>query len=144
MIPPTPPRSRSRCRCAPDLRWLEPRWAFVLGLTLGLGGCRGGPSDAQGALGGAAPSPQASAEPAPFTNPPAPPAPGTSAPDAGPPPESLRTDLGVSPDVPRELLAREAGAREGLRDLREVSGYAMVAVLRTGEGPPAFRAPEVN
>jgi hypothetical protein len=110
-------------------------------LAFPLAACKGGPPDT---LGGAAPSPQASAEPAPFTNPPTPPTAGTSAADAGPPPEPLRTDLAVAPDVPRELAPRDAGYREIPRDTREVAGYAMAAVLRTGEGPLALRAPEVN
>jgi hypothetical protein len=113
---------------------------FALAL-LALAACKAGPPDPQG---GAAPSPQASAEPAPFTNPPTPPTAGTAAADAGPPPEPLRTDVGVPPDVPRELLARDAGYREAPRDTREVAGYAMVAVLRTGESPPPPHAPEVN
>jgi hypothetical protein len=117
----------------------EPAPALVLALTLTLLGCKGGPPDPQG---GAAPSPQASAEPAPFANPPAPaPTAGTSGADGGPPPEALRTDLEVAPDVPRDVLLRDAGYRE---DTREVAGYAMLAVLRTGEGPPSPRAPEVN
>jgi hypothetical protein len=118
---------------------LAPALAALAGLLLALGGCKGGAPDPQG---GAAPSPQASAEPAPFTNPPAPiPTAGTSAADGGPPPEPLRTDLGVAPDVPRDLLTRDAGYRE---DTREVAGYAMQALLRTGEGPLPLRAPEVN
>jgi hypothetical protein len=116
-----------------------PAPTLALALALALAACKGSAPDAQGALGGAAPSPQATAEPAPFTNPPSPPNAGTLA-DAGPSPESLRTDLVVPPDVPRELLAREAGSR----DTREVPGYSMLAVLRTGEGPAALRAPEVN
>jgi hypothetical protein len=138
MIPPMPPDPEARCALAP-----APALALRLTLALALAACKGGPPDAQGALGGAAPSPQASAEPAPFTNPPSPQSAGTS-PDAGPSPESLRTDLDVPPDVPRELLAREAGSREAPRDTREVPGYALLAVLRTGEGPAALRAPEVN
>jgi hypothetical protein len=52
----------------------------------------------------------------------------------------MRSDLALSPDVPRELAARDAGGR----DTRELGGYAMQAILRSGEGPPALRAPEVN
>ncbi len=106
-----------------------------------LAACRAGPPDPPS---GAAPSPQASAEPAPFTNPPTQPTTGTSSADAGPQPEPFRTDVGVPPDVPRELLARDAGYREAPRDLRDVAGYSLLAVLRTGEGPPPPRAPEVN
>jgi hypothetical protein len=36
------------------------------------------------------------------------------------------------------------GAKETARDTRELSGYALQATLRTGEGPPAPRGPEVN
>jgi hypothetical protein len=51
----------------------------------------------------------------------------------------------MPPDVPRDLLAREAGGyRETPRDMREIAGYAMLALLRTGEGPGPLRAPEVN
>jgi hypothetical protein len=115
--------------------------ALVFLASGGLGACKSGPPDLQG---GAAPSPQASAEPAPFTNPPAQPTLGASPADAGPSAEPLRTDLGVAPDIPRELLPRDAGYREAPRDAREIAGYAMLAVLRTGEGPPPPRAPEVN
>jgi hypothetical protein len=121
---------------------VAPALVLLLALLPALGACKAGPPDAS--QGGAAPSPQAAAEPAPFTNPPTQPTAGTSAPDAGPPPEPLRTDLGVPPDVPREVLARDAGSREAPRDAREIAGYAMLAVLRTGEGPPPLRAPEVN
>ena len=62
--------------------------------------------------------------------------------DQGLPPDFARGVL--APDVPHELLPRDAGAREAARDLRELAGYAMQAVLRTGEGPPPPRAPEVN
>jgi hypothetical protein len=56
----------------------------------------------------------------------------------------LRTDLGLPPDVPRDFSARDAGLREATRDTRETAGYAMLAVVRTGEAPPPARAPEVN
>jgi hypothetical protein len=51
----------------------------------------------------------------------------------------------MPPDVPRELLARDAGGyRETPRDTREIAGYVMLAQLRTGEGPGPLRVPEVN
>jgi hypothetical protein len=93
---------------------------------------------------GAAPSPQATAEPAPFANPPSAQIMGSPAADAGPPPEWLRSDQALAPEVPRELLLRDAGGKETARDTRELAGYAIQAVLRTGEGPPAPKAPEVN
>jgi hypothetical protein len=123
---------------APSLRPLVASLPLALAT---LGACRAGPPDPQS---GAAPSPQASAEPAPFTNPPTQPTAGTSSADAGPPPEPFRTDVGVPPDVPRELLTRDAGYREAPHDTRDVAGYSMMAVLRMGEGPPPPRAPEVN
>ncbi len=107
---------------------------------LPVSGCHGGPVDPPGA----GPSPQAAAEPAPFANPPNPSATGTSA-DSGPAPEPMHSDLGLAPDVLRDVFGRDAGARDTTtRDLRELSGYELQAVLRTGEGPPAPRAPEVN
>jgi hypothetical protein len=93
-------------------------------------------------------SPQARAEPAPLANltstsgtTPA----GPATVDAGPLAEPLRGDEALPPDVPHETSrepGRDGGARE--RDLRELSGYSLQAVLRTGEGPPAARGPEVN
>jgi len=95
---------------------------------------------------GAAPSPQAKAEPAPLANPLA----ASSATattfvsaDAGPAPEPLRSDRPVPADTPREAL-REPGAKEQARDAKELSGYALQAVLRTGEGPAAPKGPEVS
>ncbi len=125
-----------------------PRQARRVLCLLALSACRGASADPPGA----APSPQASAEPAPFANPPSAPTPGIAAADSGPPPESLRSDQGLAPDslralapdVPRELLLRDGGAKEAVHDTRELAGYAIQAVLRTGEGPPAPRAPEVN
>jgi hypothetical protein len=91
-------------------------------------------------------SPQARAEPAPLAN--LTPS-GTSThpsptQDAGPPPEPLRTDTGLEPDAPREI-GREAGSKgEPARDPRELAGYALQAVIRTGEGPQPPKGPEVN
>jgi len=121
-------RSRFRSRLAATV---------IATLASAIAACKGGPVDPPGA----APSPQAAAEPAPFANPPAVSSTSTASRDAGPPPEPLRTDQALAPDVPRELLAREAGA---VRDARELGGYALQAVLRTGEGPPPPRAAEVN
>jgi hypothetical protein len=108
--------------------------------SLALAACRGVSADPPGA----APSPQATAEPAPFANPPSAPTTGSTAADAGPSPEWLRSDQRLAPDVPRELLLRDAGVKEAPRDTRELAGYEIQAVLRTGEGPPAPRASEVN
>jgi hypothetical protein len=111
--------------------------AAAVGLSiLSSSGCKGGPIDPPGA----APSPQASAEPAPFANPPSAPATAHTGADAGPPPDPMRSDVALLPDVPRELAAHDAGGR----DTREVGGYAMQAVLRSGEAPAALHAPEVN
>ncbi|MBV9946716.1 MAG: hypothetical protein JOZ69_07705, partial [Myxococcales bacterium] len=93
---------------------------------------------------GAAPSPQASAEPAVLSN-----ALATATnqgADAGPPPELLRTDRPLEADVPRES-AREPAGKEVWRDSRdgkELAGYALTAVVRTGEGPPPLKGSEVN
>jgi hypothetical protein len=94
----------------------------------------------------AAASPQANAEPAPLANvSTAAGATTTSLPgaDAGPPPEPLRGDRAVSPDMPREAV-RELGSKEPRTDWRELGGYTMQAVIHSGEGPPAPRGPEVN
>jgi len=94
----------------------------------------------------AAESPQANAEPAPLANVSiAAGATTASMPggDAGPPPEPLRGDRAVSPDTPREAV-RELGAKDPKSDVRELGGYAMQAVMHSGEGPPAPRGPEVN
>ena len=111
-------------------------------LALLLGGCKSAPSDPPGA----ATSPQAGAEPTPLASLPAigngGAAPGMG-PDAGPAPEPLRSGEALASDLPSELV-REPGGREASRDVREVSGYALQAVVRTGEGPGAPRAAEVN
>jgi hypothetical protein len=90
---------------------------------------------------GGAPSPQASAEPAPLANVPA--TATNAGADAGPPPEPLRSDRPLSADMPHETL-REPGIRDLLRDAKEIAGYVLQAVLRTGEGAPAPKGPEVN
>ena len=66
-----------------------------------------------------------------------------SGPDAGPPPEPLRTDRALAADSPRETV-RELGTKDTPRDPKELAGYELVAVVRTGEGPPAAKGPEVN
>jgi hypothetical protein len=108
-------------------------------LGLGAVGCKGPAADPLDA----APSPQAKAEPAPLANPPSPTATASTAfvtTDGGPAPEPLRADRPLAPDLPRDT-AREPSAKDTNRDL---TGYAMQAVVRTGEGPGPPRAPEVN
>ncbi|MDP9035016.1 MAG: hypothetical protein M3O50_09420, partial [Myxococcota bacterium] len=59
--------------------------------------------------------------------------------------ESLRVGQRLAPDSPRELGAREMSreSRDG-REGRDLLGYALQATVRTGEGPPAPKGPEVN
>lgn len=107
------------------------------GLCL-LEGCKGASFDPPDA----ATSPQARAEPAPLASvPPVASAPSLAGigPDARPPPEPLLADQPVAPDVVGEMV-RESGGK----DTRETGGYALVAVVRSGEGPAAPKAPEVN
>jgi len=99
----------------------------------------------------AAPSPQATAEPAPLAAVPATQSSAQPAPDAGPPPEPMRTDKELPADTPHELVrelvrepGRDAGLKEVVRDAKELAGYELLAVVRTGEGPPAPKGPEVN
>lgn len=112
--------------------------AARLALLVGCAGCRGATFDPLDP----APSPQASAEPTPLAN-----VPTTTttnaAGDAGPPPEPLRSDRPLATDVPHEA-AREPAPKEGARDVKDLAGYALQAVLRTGEGAPAARGPETN
>ncbi len=99
--------------------------------------CRGAPFDPQDP----APSPQASAEPTPLAN-----VPATTAnisDDAGPPPEPLRSDRPLAADSPHET-AREPAPKEVAHDAKELIGYGLQAVLRTGEGPPPLKGPETN
>ncbi|MDP8999613.1 MAG: hypothetical protein M3O46_05820 [Myxococcota bacterium] len=86
----------------------------------------------------AAPSPQASAEPAPLANVPA--TTSNARLDAGPRAEPLRSDRPLPPDVPHDAT-RDTGTREAPKEL---AGYSFQAVLRTGEGPPASKGPEIN
>src|SRR5262249_8087005 len=64
--------------------------------------------------------------------------------DGGLPPELLRADEPMSADAPRDSLREMTLKGEPLRDPKELAGYALVAVLRTGEGPAAPKAAEVN
>jgi hypothetical protein len=94
-------------------------------------------------------SPQARAEPAPLANLTSTggATPGTPvAVDAGPPPQPLRSDEALPADVPhettREPNAKDGGPRE--REPRDLAGYSLQAIVRTGEGPAAAKGPEVN
>ena len=100
--------------------------------------CRSTPVDPPDA----ATSPQARAEPAPLASLPALAAAGVSpgaGPDAGPGPQPLRSGEALWADLPTEL-AHEPGGR----DARGIAGYALQATVRSGEGPSAPRAAEVN
>jgi hypothetical protein len=63
--------------------------------------------------------------------------------DSGPPPEALRADRPIAPDVPKDV-AREVGTKEPPRDPTRLAGYSLLATVRTGEGPAAPKWPEVN
>jgi hypothetical protein len=124
---------------------MRPR-ALALGAVV-LVACRSTSSDPPDL----AASPQAKAEPAPLATVPATASvsvPALDEPDAGPPPSPLRADEALPVDVPREVF-REVGSRDGgsakelVRESRE-SGFSLQALVRTGEGPGAARAPEVN
>jgi hypothetical protein len=106
-------------------------------LLILLGGCKGGSVDVPDA----AQSPQAQAEPAPLAILPA--APGNSTIDAGPAPQPLRGDVELPADVVREA-PREGNPKDPPRDPKELGGYVLQAILRTGEGPPAPKGAEVN
>jgi len=89
----------------------------------------------------AATSPQAKAEPTPLTtlsSIASAAAPGSTL-DSGPSPEPLLPDTELAPDLIHEVLRDPGG-----RDVKELSGYTLHALLRTGEGPAAPKAPEVN
>jgi hypothetical protein len=102
--------------------------------------CRGASTDSQGT----AASPQASAEPAPLANVTAATATTTAdlGADAHAPVEAMRGDRAVPADSPRE--AQPLGGKEPRADSKELSGYTMQAVLRSGEGPLPPKSPEVN
>ena len=92
-------------------------------------------------LADAAPSPQASAEPAPLANVLA--TPQSVALDAGPSPQAMVRDRSLPGDFPHEAT-RDSSQKEPARDTKEMAGYALQAILRSGEGPPAPKGPEVN
>jgi hypothetical protein len=109
--------------------------------TLALGACRAGTYDPTDT----ATSPQAQAEPTPLAASPVA-SPSTLAPaaaDAGPAPENLRFDSQLPTDTVRDP-AREQGTHEPPRELKEVAGVSLQAVLRSGEAPPPPRASEIN
>ena len=66
------------------------------------------------------------------------------------PPTPMPVDRPVPVDAIREpVLAKESGGkdpggREAAREARELAGYSLQVVLRSGEGPAAPRASEVN
>lgn len=121
------------------------RPAIVVAIAVTLAACKGGattndPPDA-------AASPQASAEPAPLAN--APTMSGTplsANPEAGPPPVPMRADRELPVDVPREPSKEKEQARDtpkDPRDPKELSGWALQAVLRPSDVAAAPKAGEV-
>jgi hypothetical protein len=133
------PKARKLAAAMPR-RTLAPRsiHAGVLALAACLA-CKGPSADPVDA----APSPQAKAEPAPLAVPPSPTA-TTGAAAAGADgsvaPEPLRPDRALATDVPRDPTKETTGKDPN----RELSGYVLQAIVRTGEGPGAPRAAEVN
>jgi hypothetical protein len=116
---------------------LEPILLVAVALTASA--CKGPPTDPVDA----APSPQAKAEPAPLAIPPstaATNAVNASSTDGGVSPEPLRADHALATDVLRDVTKETSGKDPN----RELTGYALQALLRTGEGPGAPRAPEVS
>ena len=59
--------------------------------------------------------------------------------DSGRVPETLRGEIALAPDA-----LRESAARDPSRDAKELAGYAVQASIRTGDGPPAPKGPDVN
>jgi hypothetical protein len=132
---------------------MQSRYAMALALLFSSApiACRGVAFDPLDA----APSPQASAEPTPLANDPT--AATNAGADAGTPPEPLRSDRPLPTDAPHEAT-RELGTdstssaspqrgphpREAARDAKELAGYALQAVVRTGEGAPAPKGTEIN
>jgi hypothetical protein len=113
---------------------------FVLVSCAGVA-CKG-PS-AESSVDDASPSPQAKAEPAPLATPPsaaAAAAPTATSTDGGVALGPLRADRALAPDAPREVV-RETPGKDAPREL---AGYALQATVRTGEGPPTPKTPEVN
>jgi hypothetical protein len=109
--------------------------------ALSLAACKSHSSDTTDT----AASPQAQAEPTPLAASPVASAVtlGVTAADAGPTPETLRFDSRLPVDVLRETT-REPGAKEALREPRELAGFTLQAVLRSGEAPAPSKAGEVN
>lgn len=108
-------------------------FAFVCALVCGCKAVSSDPPDA-------ATSPQARAEPAPLASmPTVANGGGPAGPDAGRSPEPFLPDRPVEPDI-----AGEGAHEPGAKDAREMGGYALQAVVRTGEGPGPPKAPEVN
>jgi hypothetical protein len=126
--------------CSPPMRTIRSSLLATCIALLALAGCKTVPAEGSGA----APSPQAKAEPAVLANPPLAATPNAPELDAGRTPEPLRGDQGLPPDVPREPSVRDGGAREAARDPRGPLGYTLLATIRTGDGPSAPRAAEVN
>ncbi len=110
-----------------------------MAVALALAACKAGTYDPTDT----AASPQAQAEPTPLAVSPVANAVVGSSADAGPAPENLRFDSNLPTDVGREPT-RDLGTREPPRELKELSGFTLQAVLRSGEAPPPPRAGEVN
>ena len=101
-------------------------------------------------------SPQATAEPAPLTTAPAGAAAGHI--DAGPPPQPLRGDQELPVDtvprettretgvsgLPRDVSRDAASLLPGTRELKELTGYTLEAVLRPTDVPSPPKAAEVS
>jgi hypothetical protein len=125
--------------------WSDGLRALAYALTIASAaatlGCHGAADDPPGA----ATSPQANAEPALLANVAVAGGGATSIPgaDAGTPPEALRADRAVPTDTPKDV-ARDTNAKEPPRDPTRLAGYSLAAVVRTGEGPPPPKWPEVN
>jgi hypothetical protein len=120
------------------------RLATILSVLAGAAcfGCRAPAADPPDA----ATSPQAQAEPAPLAMVPSAASAGSPSGaegDAGPI-EALRSGEALAPDSPREPSHEKEAREGGTRDAHESTGFALQAVLRTGEGPPGPRASEVN
>jgi hypothetical protein len=124
------------------MQWHARLGAVLAGSAFLLAACKGAPVE----LLDAAASPQATAEPAPL----APTTAGGTAAatstgaDGAAVAEPLRSDRGLAPDQPRGEPARESAGKESARDAKDVVGYALQAVLRSGEGAGPPKAPEVS
>jgi hypothetical protein len=94
----------------------------------------------------AATSPQANAQPAPLANVSTAagvPVTGNAGAGATTGPAPLRSDREAAGDTPRET-GRDPGTRDVKNDSKELAGYAILAVLHAGEGPPAPKSAEVG